>query len=167
VSYHCNRPGKHKSSCPNSKCVWESIESEKVPCALPTSRWAGYTSCLAPWDCPSLWMVLHWGLNPLPPVSVTKLPLRTRQEAQGYVGWTQSRELRALLTSPRSQRSNLPSSAEQVPQTLWLAPETVRTSQRNGQLKAPPPDLPVLTLGLSFKSLLNAYNESITVSTAS
>lgn len=73
-------------------------------------------------------------------------------------GWTWPRELWFLLPSPCSGGKNLPHSAGQVPQTLRLIPDTVQTSQRNMQLKAPLPKLPLRRT--FFTSLLNADSKS-------
>lgn len=58
------------------------MESAEVHCALATSKWAGHSLRLVPWDPPFLQTLLHQGPNPFPLVSVTKLPLKTQQEAQ-------------------------------------------------------------------------------------
>lgn len=157
VSYHCNVTGKYESSCSDSKCVRESIE---VHCAPPTSKWAGYSLRLVPWDPPFPQTLLHRGPNPLYGCqwqSSHQKPSR-RLGLPGYVGWTRPDELRALLTSPCSGRRNLPNSADQLSQTLRLVLNTVQTSQTNRQLTALPPNLPVRRA--FFKPLLNDNRKS-------
>lgn len=99
--------------------------------------------------------LLHRGPNPLPLVSVTTLPPKTHLRLLGYVGWTRSHELRALLTSPCPGRRNLPVSADQVSQTLQLVLNAAQTSPSQWAL---PPNLPVSRACIT--SLLNADSKS-------
>lgn len=129
ASYHCNVTGKYKSGRSDNKCRWESMEAGGSLCTPQFER-AGYSFRPVSRDFSSLRTLVHRSLNLLPLASVTKLPLKTRQEAQAP-GWWDPISWAAKPSSPlvALEEASCPAQQTRLHKPPRLVPNAVPTSQ--------------------------------------